>query len=188
MNAFVQAKNYTHGRKGALISLIVIHTMESPEGVGTALAVATWFAGEQAPEASAHYCIDDKDVIQCVGESDIAWGAPGANAIGLHLEHAGRANQTPEQWDDEYSRATLERSAALCADLCRRYGIPIKRLSADEVRAGGRGICGHVDVTKAFPERKGTHWDPGPNFPWARYLELVIAADGMGDVKPDATV
>jgi N-acetyl-anhydromuramyl-L-alanine amidase AmpD len=154
--------------------------------VRTALAVAKWFAGPQAPQASAHYCVDAIDVIQCVGESDIAWAAPGANANGLHIEHAGRAGQTVEQWADAYSVATLERSAALCADLCRRYGIPIKRLGPDEVKVGARGICGHVDVTRAFPEKKGTHWDPGPNFPWAKYIDMVVAADGLEQMKPMA--
>ncbi|HMJ52024.1 MAG TPA: N-acetylmuramoyl-L-alanine amidase [Polyangiaceae bacterium] len=177
---FIKARNFTKGRYGSPVTLVVLHTMENAEKPMAARAVAQWFAGDTAPQASAHFCVDALEIVQCVAESDSAWAAPGANRNGLHIEHAGRAGQSTQDWSDAFSEAMLRRSAALCADLCRRHGIPIKRLSAAEVRAGARGICGHIDVTIAFPDRKGTHWDPGPNFPWASYLELVMAADGMG--------
>ena len=104
----------------APIDLVVVHTMEASEKPGTALAVAKWFAGTAAPMASAHYCVDDADVIACVLESDVAWAAPGANSNGVHIEHAGFASQSPEQWADEYSVAVLERSARLAARIARR--------------------------------------------------------------------
>lgn len=178
-SAFIEAKNFTRGRYGSPVNLIVVHTMESQEKPGTARAVAQWFAGSTAPQASAHFCVDDAEIVQCVRESDMAWGAPGANRNGVHIEHAGRAAQSPEEWADPYSESMLRRSAALCADICRRNSIPIKRLSADEVKSGAKGICGHADVTKAFPALKGTHTDPGVSFPWTRYIELIIAADGL---------
>jgi hypothetical protein len=183
---FIGARHFTRGRYGSPITLVVLHTMENQEKPNAARQVAQWFAGPTSPEASAHYCVDDKEIVQCVAESDSAWCAPGANRNGLHIEHAGRAGQTPEQWADAYSEMMLRRSAALCADACRRHAVPIKRLSVSEVRAGASGICGHVDVTKAFHEKKGTHWDPGPHFPWAHYIELVIAADGLDHLKPIA--
>jgi N-acetyl-anhydromuramyl-L-alanine amidase AmpD len=183
---FIQAKNFTRGRFGSPVTLIVLHTMENAEKPTAGRAVAQWFAGPTAPQASAHFCVDAVEIVQCVAESDCAWAAPGANRNGIHIECAGRAGQSPEEWADAFSEATLRRAAALAADLCRRYGIPIKRLDVEEVKAGARGICGHVEVTKAFPDLKGTHWDPGPNFPWAHFLELVIAADGLEHLKPNA--
>jgi len=168
----IQAKNAGPPRPGQAIDWIVIHTMEAPEKPGTARAVAEWFAGPNAPEASAHFCIDAAEVIQCVPEDVVAWAAPGANRRGIHLEHAGYAGQSPAAWDDEYSRGVLARSAELAADICRRYAVPIVRLTVAELRAGKRGFCGHVDVTNAFNDGHG-HTDPGAGFPWDRYLGLV---------------
>src|SRR4051812_19962604 len=99
---FVQARNYTRGRSNA-IDVIVIHTMESPEAADTAENVAGWFAGSSAPQASAHYCIDDNSVVQSVRDEDVAWHAPGANHNGLGFEHAGKAAQATRDWNDEYS-------------------------------------------------------------------------------------
>jgi N-acetyl-anhydromuramyl-L-alanine amidase AmpD len=168
----IRARNCGPPRPGQPIDLVVVHTMEAPEKPGTARAVAEWFAGEHAPQASAHFCIDADEVIQCVSEDVVAWAAPGANRRGIHLEHAGYAGQSAAAWDDEYSRAVLARSAELAADVARRYAIPIERLTVDELRAGRRGFCGHVDVTNALNGGKG-HTDPGSGFPWDRYLELV---------------
>jgi N-acetyl-anhydromuramyl-L-alanine amidase AmpD len=180
--AFIEAKNFTRGRYGSPITVVVIHMMESQEKPSTARNVALWFAGDTAPQASAHFNVDANEVVQCVRETDMAWGAPYANRNGLHIEHAGRAAQTAEQWADAYSDAMLRRSAALVASLCRKHGIPVKRIGPDELKAGGRGICGHDTVSAAFPV-KGAHTDPGKSFPWGAYIELVMDADGISD-KP----
>ena len=171
----IRAKNAGPARPGQRIDLIVIHTMEAPEKPGTAHGVAEWFAGPNAPQASAHYCIDAVDVIQCVPEDVVAWAAPGANRRGIHLEHAGYASQTPENWADEYSDRVLSLSAELAADIARRHDIPIVRLTVDQLAAGARGFCGHVDVTNAINGGKG-HTDPGVAFPWDNYLTLVGGA------------
>jgi N-acetyl-anhydromuramyl-L-alanine amidase AmpD len=179
---FIQAKNFnrsTRPNPPHPIQLIVIHTMEAPEKPKTAFNVASWFAGPSAPQASAHFCVDDAQVIQCVLECDVAWHAPGANSNGIGIEHAGYASQTPEQWDDDYSKAVLANSAKLAAGLCKRFGIPIVRLSIDDLKAGKLGFCGHVDVTNAFSNGRG-HVDPGVSFPWDSYLALVQAALAAG--------
>lgn len=180
---FIQARNYTKAGRDS-VRLIVIHTMENPEKPGTALAVAKWFASPTAPRASAHYCIDNKEYVQCVAELDVAWAAPGANRDGIHLEHAGRALQTAADWQDPYSSAMLRISAYLAADIANRYGIPVVKLTPEQVADGkSKGFCGHADVTKAFPKR-GSHTDPGAGFPWDWYLELVQAAQ-RGELEPD---
>jgi hypothetical protein len=171
---FIQAKNFQRffPQKRPIRS-IVIHTMEAPEKPATAENVARWFAGSTAPMASAHYSIGQLGVVQCVRDEDIAFHAPGANATGLGLEHEGYAKQTAEEWQDSTSRAALWHSARLAAKLCKRYGIPLVKLSSEDLRAGKPGLCGHVDVSHAFG---GTHWDPGPAFPWDHYLHLVAAS------------
>jgi len=182
---FIQARNYTPCPGGREVRLVVIHTMESSEKPGTARAVAKWFAGASAPQASAHYCVDATEIVQCVGELDIAWGAPGANRQGIHVEHAGKAAQNAVEWDDEPSRAMLALSAQCVAGICLRWDIPIVRPSLTEIAAGAKGIVGHWDVTRAFPAAKGSHVDPGPSFPWLSYLEQVrSAAQGGGAEQP----
>lgn len=167
----VQARHYTKVAKRD-INIIVIHTMESPEKPDTAKAVANWFAGPNAPRASAHYCIDSNSIVQCVYDHDVAWAAPGANHNGLQFEHAGRASQHAPDWSDPYSTKMLLLSAELAAKKCKAYGITVRHLTPNQVSIGISGICGHNDVTKAFPN-KGTHTDPGPSFPWIRYLRYV---------------
>ena len=167
---FVQARNYTRGRSNP-IDVLVIHTMESPEKPDTAESVANWFAGSTAPQASAHYCIDNNSIVQCVRDQDVAWHAPGANHNGLGFEHAGRAAQTPAEWKDPYSAALLDVSAQLVAEKCKEYGIPAVWRRVPDLLAGRRGITGHVQVSQAF--KRSDHHDPGPNFPIERYLALV---------------
>ncbi len=173
---FVAARNFGPPRGNSPIKWIVIHTMQAPEKPYTARAVAHWFAGSSAPQASAHYCIDAIEVIQCVKETDVAWGAPGANRFGIHLEHAGYAEQTPDEWADDYTTATLTRSAELAREIAQRYDIPFVHLTPDQLKNGEKGFCGHVDVTVAFNHGKG-HTDPGAWFPWDRYLALCRGAE-----------
>jgi hypothetical protein len=190
---FIAARYFDKGRR-VPVTLIVIHTAETPEGEKTARSVGRWFASEmrgkdgKVHQGSTHYGVDAFEIVQYVRESDVSFGAAGTNHNGIHIEHAGRANQTPAQWADTYSETMLRRSAVLVADLCRRHGVPIKRIASSEIRAGAPGICGHADVSRAYPEKAGKfpHWDPGPHFPWAHYLELVMAADGLEHLKPMA--
>lgn len=181
---FMQAKHYTPvagGRKK--IDLIVIHDMEYPENPEGAEWCAKFFTnplgrdkqGNVVPvKASAHYCVDNNSIVQCVKDGDVAWHAAGANHNGIGIEHAGYAKQSRAEWLDAYSTSELKLGAKLCAELCAKYGIPIQKVSAEQLKAGGaRGICGHADVTKAFG---GTHWDPGAGFPWDLYLEWVKEA------------
>ena len=168
---FIQSKNYkpTNGRQ---MDLIVIHTMESSEKPGTARAVANWFAGSSAPMASAHFCVDSSEIIQCVHEEDIAYGAPGANSNGIHIEMAGRATQTADDWSDELSTSIITNAATLTAKLCNDFNIPMVFIDDQDLISGQRGITTHAAVSKAF--KKSTHWDPGPNFPIDKFIDLVI--------------
>lgn len=159
-------------------TLIVLHTMENPEKPYAAENVAAWFAGrakDPAPQASAHYCIDEDSVVQCVRDTDRAWHAGPVNGWSLGLEHTGYARQSTVDWFDGPSQAILRRSAKIAGALCRRFAIPIVLVSEEDIAAGtARGFCGHVNVTKAFKKVQG-HWDPGPNFPYEHYLDLVRA-------------
>jgi peptidoglycan hydrolase-like protein with peptidoglycan-binding domain len=168
---FVQARHYQVANR-TKIDLVVIHDMEAPETSVTAENCAAYFAGPNAPVASAHYCIDNDSIVECVKEKDVAFHAPGANHNGVGLEHAGYARQSAEDWADTFSETMLRRSARLAADICARYSIPIEFVDADRLQAGHRGITTHAAVTAAF--HQSTHTDPGPSFPMSRYIEMLL--------------
>ena len=171
--AFIESPHKTEAN-GRVIGVVVIHTMEIPERDGAAELCARWFQNPES-EVSAHYCVDAETTIQCVLEQDIAWHARGGNASSVGVELAGYAGQRSLGWSDAYSRAVVERAARVTAEVCARHRIPIRRLRAADLVAGKRGVTGHADVSAAF--RKGDHWDPGPDFPWARFLRLARGSD-----------
>ncbi len=176
---FVESPNVTR-RPGRKLDVVVIHTMEIAERADAATICARWFASE-ASEVSAHYCVDAETVIQCVRERDIGWHARGGNTASIGVELAGFARQTPSEWDDDYSRAVLERAAALIADICRRRRIPVRWLTAGDLVPGRRGVTGHAEVSRAFG--KSDHWDPGPGFPIEAFLDRVRLAQQAARVR-----
>lgn len=170
---FIEAANWQRD-VGAQEKLnLVLHCIEGPEASTAAESTANWFAGKLglAPRTSAHACVDDDSIIQCVPWERIAWHAPGANRSGIGIEHAGYARQTPAQWRDDYSRRMLQRSAWLAARLCSQFRIPATFVDAAGLVRKEAGITTHHEVTKAF--RLSTHTDPGESFPMADYLLLV---------------
>jgi len=179
---FVQAKWYTAANR-TKIDLIVVHDMESGEGLHTAEDTAQFFKnGSGGRPSSAHVCVDSNSLVECVHDKDIAYQAPGANSNGLGAEHAGVARQTLAEWQDPYSEAMLHISAAWTAIKCIKYGVPIKYVDWHGLLRGERGITTHNDVSLAF--HKSTHWDPGPHFPMAHYIELVKFYAGQTTTVP----
>lgn len=174
---FIKAANFTPVTHRS-IDLLVVHDMEMPEKGTTAEECAMFFHRQAKNNAgsSAHYCIDNNSVVQCVFDHDVAWSAPGANHDGLHFEHAGYARQTHRMWNDEFSTDMLLISAKLVSSKAHQYRIPITFLDKTEIRAGHRGITGHLQITRSgIGGAAGTHTDPGDNFPWIRYLRYVKA-------------
>jgi hypothetical protein len=74
------------------------------------------------------------------------------------FEHDGFAKQTREEWLDDHGRKMLRRSARLAAKKSAKYGIPVRRLTVDELRAKRKGFAGHRDVSEAF--RKSDQFRP----------------------------
>lgn len=175
---FVQAANFTPVTHRD-INIIGIHDMEAPERPTTAEGCAAFFHDQpKSPTtgSSAHYCADNNSIVQCVRDHDVAWSAPGANHDGLHFELAGYARQTKHDWADDFSTEMLKRVAELVAHKCHRYHIPIRFLDAGDVKAGRRGITGHLQITQSgIGGPAGTHTDPGTNFPWPRFIRYVKA-------------
>jgi N-acetyl-anhydromuramyl-L-alanine amidase AmpD len=194
---FVRARHYAvAGRKR--VDLIVLHSAEVGESLDSAEAIARGFARQRflhtcpackadnggaancprcgAPsrenKSSAHFSVDADSVVQSVRETDIANHAPGVNPISIGIEMAGRARQTAAEWNDEYSRSVIARTAKLTAEKCKRWDIPIVFVPSDALLRFVRGITVHAAVSEAF--KRSNHSDPGPNFPLQRFLDLTI--------------
>lgn len=179
----VPASSHTpaNRRKGD-IRVVVIHDMEAPERSNTAENIAAYFAREDV-RASAHINVDNDSAVRSVDDEDIAWAAPGCNHDGLQVELAGYARQSRAEWLDAYSKATMDRAARITAEYCQRYGLNIKHLTDDELRAGHSGIIGHVQASNVY--KRSSHWDPGPNFPWDWFMARVRHYAGGGTAPSD---
>lgn len=160
------------------IRLLVIHTSEGAELPTSAEALARFIGtpktvdpltGKTINVASYHYIADTDCVMPVVPDDCVAFANAGANHDGLSICYPGKAGQSIDQWHDANSDAMHEQVARWLADQSRRYKIPLTRLSAGDVKAGRRGVCGHNEVSLAF--KASTHTDPGPSFPWAAVLE-----------------
>lgn len=164
---------------------IYIHTAECSESRGSASAVAHWFGTRRDTPGSSHLVIDASEVWECVKPQHEAFGAKGGNANlwGYHIELAGRASQTPVQWDDAFSRGELALAARAAACVAAHYGIPALKLGPDGVARGDMGFAGHLDATRAWNVRGG-HVDPGIGFPWASFLEAVRRAIPVAGAAP----
>jgi hypothetical protein len=168
---FVPARWFTNVTVPRRIDFIVIHDMEMPEKGDTAESCARFFQHLSSDhKASAHYCVDNNSIVQCVQERDIAYHAP-PNTHSIGIEHAGFASQTRDAWTDGYSTDMLTLSAELAAELAAKYDLPLLWLTPTDLRAGKRGFTSHANVSKAWGQT--SHTDPGLNFPTSLYMGLV---------------
>jgi hypothetical protein len=153
--------------------VIFVHYTAGPEGPAAAEEGAR-YDQRRTDGTSAHYYADQNSVVQCVDTDDRSHTALyRANLIGLHYELCGTA-QSRAQWLDAASRPTIRNASRIMALDMEHYGIPLRRLVNRQVRTG-RGIAGHGDATRGFPEDHGTHLDPDGNrpgsFPWDVLLD-----------------
>jgi hypothetical protein len=171
---WVQPRSWTDANRTS-VQFITIHTTEGSAHSQSAEDGAAYDA-RRTDGTSAHYFVDNTSVIQCVRTNDRAHTArTQGNRRGIHYELCARAGWAASRWADSYSEAMLKRAAKQAARDARKWGIPIRHLTVDQVKDGVKGFCSHWDITRAFPADGGTHTDPGPNFPWSRFLDMVRA-------------
>lgn len=134
MNAiWVGTPNYTSGRGGQRIDHITLHIM-----AGYLAGTDSTFQ-DQARKTSATYGIGGNGAIhQYVRETDTPWsdGDWLSNATGISIEHEGGLPQA------QCTRACMDASAELCADIARRHGW--KKLVHD-------GLNGNIYLHREIP-------------------------------------
>lgn len=155
------------------VQLVVIHTTEGSAHIESAEDGAAYDA-RRTDGTSTHYFHDADSTVQCVRTEDQAHTArKQGNRRGIHHELCTRAGSA--NWSNEYHVAMLQRAARQAARDCKKWDIPVRHLTVSEVADGIKGFAGHYDITRAFPGDGGTHTDPGANFPWSRFLDMVRA-------------
>lgn len=182
---------YGTGRDGKAVRYIVIHYTAGAER-NTSAEDGAVYDQHRTDGTSTHYFVDSDSVVQCVLTKNRGNAArTKGNRLGIQYELCGTA-QTRAQWLDPASLATLKNAARQVARDCRKYGIPVRRLSATETRRawtdfpdGPKGIVGHIDCTNAYPEDGGDHTDPGLQFPWDDFLDMVRAEMAGGKAQED---
>lgn len=174
------AKNYTKGRQGHSIQMLVLHSAENQELPGQAVHLGEWFASANAPQASAHEMIDNKVVVVSVDDIDTAWADDDfpINLVSKNYEMTGHASNTAAQWADAYETAVISLTEGEFKKDMKKYSIPAHHLTDAEIVAihnGNKtlkGICTHADISRAL-KIVGGHSDPGVNFPLTAFIKAV---------------
>lgn len=161
---WLQSSNYTAGRGGRAIDLIILHTTE-----GNYQGSLNWLRGRPHSSntgSSSHYLMDANGgrLAQLVRERDTAWTAGNwaYNQRSINIEMEGYAGA------GGFSDGLYRSCAALVARIAARHRIPLDR----------QHIIGHAEVPNQ------SHWDPGPHWDWGKLMKLVdeaagrVAADG----------
>jgi N-acetylmuramoyl-L-alanine amidase CwlA len=125
------------------IDRIVLHhnATTNPE-----VAMDTWTVAN-GKNTSAHYEITDTQIIGCVPEDFTAWhsGDWNANLRSIGLEHLNSSGAP----DWTVSDATMQMSAKLIADICKRYGLPIDATTIQPHKNFSATACpGGLDVSR----------------------------------------
>lgn len=178
----------TSGKRSlANLLWIIIHTDESAYDYGakrvrdtgwSALRLAQY---QQSPSAGGSYTgAGDRDGLTCriAEDGSVTWSTGNiGNNLGINFCFAGTtAHFTRGQWLARMPQ--LRAGATVVASWAAAYNIPIRKVQPGDMKRRVKGIGGHDDARELGST---THWDPGPNFPWDVFLELVKKAGSSMD-------
>ena len=140
------------------------------------------YATRRTDRVSAHLYCDHDSVIQSLDTDSKAGhaGSSTGNENAVAVEITGFNHWSRDYW---LTHVAWDKLGAALAQVCRRYGVAVRRASVAEMVANPkvRAFYGHDDMRRAWGGT--THTDPGPNFPWDRLFAAVNAALGNGDTS-----
>lgn len=168
-------------REGVKPIYFLLHTQE---GNGTAESLANYLNNPNNG-VSYHYTVDnDGTVVDVVDTDDASWSVLDANSRSINLCFAGsRAAWGPTQWIENMGRA-IDIAAYIAVQDCRKYGIPPRIISPEQLGRGEFGIADHWAITSGLGI--GTHTDVGDGYPWETFSAAVakysnsVNGDEMG--------
>lgn len=157
---------------------VCLHTTESGPG-----ASAQDVANYQARSKTGSYNVivgQDGTRVLCNTDDWQVWASGNrGNDVLLHVAFVGAAAWSRQQWlaQDKMLRA----AASVVRHWCDKYRFPVRKVTT----AGLPGVLGHVD-TQAWG---GTdHTDPGRNFPYDRFFELVKGGSNKPTTPTDEEI
>ena len=125
INKKIVKQNFSRGRGGKKIEYIVIHDTGNEAPIATAAAHFTYFNGGNR-QASAHYFVDEKEVLQIIEDSDTAWhcgdgkgkySITNQNSIGIEI----CIN------DGDYT-TEIAKTIELVKHLMKKYNVPFDKV------------------------------------------------------------
>ena len=165
------SSNYNASRS-ATISAVTVHTTQ-----GSYAGSISWFQNASA-SVSAHYVIRSSDgqVTQMVRDAHTAWHVRNQNSYTLGIEHEGWVDNS--SW---YTDAMYSASAALVRNFCSKYSaISCTSAYSGAASSGLNELATSVKIKghQHFPGQ--SHTDPGINWNWSKYYNLINPGSGGG--------
>lgn len=171
---YARKAKYSSGRNStSAVRAITLHTAECNCRFSAGAIRLTDYAATMSDgrRASWNFSVSNTEIAQSLPSNEIAWhaGSSRGNRTGPGIEMATAMNTA--DWTDRYHQAMIAQLAKLVAGICLKYNIPPVRLTANDLKAGKKGIVDHNIQRLAFG---GTsHRDVGKNFPWSQFLQMV---------------
>ncbi|MFI6819713.1 N-acetylmuramoyl-L-alanine amidase [Micromonospora sp. NPDC050187] len=173
---FVAGRNDYTDRDGRKFGVAIHNTSNDASAAGEAS-----YATRRTDGVSAHFYVDDREVIQSIDTKHRTGhaGSSQGNDNAVSVEITGTNGKSRQWW---LNNVAWDRLAQVLAVVCREYGIEPRRATVAEMKANPkvRAFYGHDDMRLAWGGT--THTDPGPNFPWDHLLAKVKQA--MSKPKP----
>lgn len=156
---------------------VCVHTTEGSDPARPPSAVALTNYQSTSRTGSYHVVVDTAGVRVRQNTDDwVTWSTGNkGNYILLHLSFCAFSAWSRKKWLSEGKM--LRAGAKTIAHWLKHYGWPAKKVPAALLP----GALGHAD-TRVWG---GTdHTDPGPNFPWPEFIDMVKDEMGVAAVRP----
>ncbi|WP_454728843.1 N-acetylmuramoyl-L-alanine amidase [Cellulosimicrobium protaetiae] len=156
---------------------IVIHTAECAAdlvGADTSAEGVARYLTERTTPGSYHRIVDSDSIVKFAPLGYETWHCRFTNNWSIGISFAVQAHlwaTYPPAFVTKILRQGARTTAEAIRDLKKVWGItvPLKRINRKQALAKAPGFIGHGETD---PTRRS---DPGPAFPWARFLDMVRA-------------